>query len=163
MKQTQGQLSPIENAYTRLLGEMDSQVRLLLELESLGQKQRAAIECDEPETILEMLDERQRLIDSLTGLDREIASLRAIVESQGTRIVPSQREEISRRATTVSHTIRRVLVADAADAEVIERRRAQIAGELSGVSDSRRAAAAYHPGAGRTSGDSGAMFQDRSA
>jgi hypothetical protein len=162
---TQGQLRPIENAYPRLLGAMDSQVRLLFELESGRDEQRAAIEGDDPESMLAMFDERQKVIDALTALDRDIAGLRAQVESLGSAITQSQREEITRRAGSVAQSIRRVLAADAEDGEALERRRLEVSRELGNLSDTRRAAAAYGTfegdgslGAGRSPG---ARFQDR--
>lgn len=160
MPQTaQGQLRPIENAYPRLLSALDSQVRLLLELESGRDAQRAAIEDDDPASMLTMLDQRQKLIDSLTHLDRDIAALRTQVESQGHAITQNQRDEITRRAGNVAQSIRRVLIADAEDGEALERRRTRISKELDNLSDSRRAAAAY--GSGGSSRSPGARFQDR--
>jgi flagellar biosynthesis/type III secretory pathway chaperone len=162
----QGELRPIENAYSRLLEALDSQVRLLFELESKRDDQRAAIESDEPESMLALLDARQKLIDSLTALDRDIAVLRSQVESQGSRITPAQRDEITRRAGSVAQAIQRVLAADAQDGDAMERRRTAIASEIEGVADSRKAAAAYgHSGAGGAStiNNPGAMFQDRRA
>ena len=160
----EGELRPIENAYPRLLEALDSQVRLLFELESRRDGQRAAIENDEPESMLLLLDARQKLIDALTALDRDIAMLRAQVESQGSRITPAQRDEITRRAGSVAQAIRRVLAADAEDGDAMERRRTAIASELEGVADTRRAAAAYG-NSGASGADSmnnpGARFQDR--
>lgn len=157
----QGELRPTENALPRLLAAMDSQVRLLLELESMRLNQHAAIEEQEPASLLSLLEARQRLIDSLTTLDREIASLRGQVESQGSRISATQRDEISRRATSVAQAIQRILVGDAEDGEALERRRARVSEEMGGVSESRRAVSAYRPQPGSGDG-SGAMFQDRS-
>lgn len=152
---------PTEAALPCLISAMDAQVRLLLELESMRLSQRAAIEEDEPASLLTLLEARQRLIDSLTRLDREIAGLRGQVESQGSRVTATQREDISRRATVAAQAIQRILQSDADDGEVLERRRTQIASELSGVTESRRAVSAYRPSGAGQDGP-GAMFQDRS-
>ncbi len=153
---------PTEDPLPRLIDAMDAQVRLLLELESMRLNQRAAIEDDEPSRLLTLLEARQHVIDSLTNLDREIAGLRGQVESRGSRVSSTQRDEISRRATVVAQAIQRILLGDADDGEVLERRRTQIAGELSGLKESRRAVSAYRP-PGTAKDGPGAMFQDRSA
>lgn len=156
----QGELRPIDNAYPRLIEALDAQVRLLHELESTRDSQRAAIDHDEPDAMLEVLDVRQKLVEALTTLDREISALRSQVESQGTRITALQRDELARRAGVVAQAIQRVLLGDAEDGEALERRRVALKGEIEGVQDSRRAMNAYRPG---DAGDSGARFQDRRA
>lgn len=157
----QGRLRPIDDAYPKLLLALDSQVRLVLELESLGQSQRHAIEMDDAEATLTLVGGRQALIDQLTALDREAAVLRGDVEGQGPRVTAAQREEISRRAGAVARGIQRVMAADAVDSNALRRRRAEISSELSEVSGMRRAVSAYGGGVPGAAPEQGAMFQDR--
>ncbi len=130
---------------------------LCLELGSLSQTQSVMVEGGDSDGVLEVLGQRQQVIDRMSRLNEELAPLRDQRETLLTHLAQSEREAIRAAIHEIGELVESVRHRDEQDREVMVRRRAGIAGEISGVSRARGAVAAYSG----TRAPVPAKFQDR--
>lgn len=134
------------------------QVRLYTALDALGARQGALAREGDVDGLLELLAERQGLIDRLvrTGmeLDRGLSGWRDMVARLPDPVRASARDMVE----ALGDLVERVEQRDHELMGLLEARRASVARELEGVSRGRSAASAY-----ATEPRPAARFQDREA
>jgi hypothetical protein len=136
---------------------VDRQHELLLRLDEMSRRQMGLIEEDRAERLLELIGERQHVIDQLQKAAALLEPLRAEwSETVATLPGPAQ-ESVRRRLDTVSMLIDQINARDDEARRRLAQRRDEIAVELLNVGRGRGAVAAY-AGAGLSRG---ATFQDR--
>lgn len=141
----------------RMAGYIDDQHALCVELESLSRAQSALVEGGDTDGVLEVLGQRQIIIDRITRLNGELAPLREQRERLLAALGHAEREHVRGCIDEINAMVESVRTRDEQDREAMERRRSGIAGEISGVTRARGAVAAYS-GAKAVGG---ARFQDR--
>ena len=149
----------------RMARLVDDQHALCTELDGLSRSQSTLVESGDTDGVLEVLGQRQQLIDRISHLNEELAPLREQRDTLMAFLGEPDRERVRRRVEEIALTVERIRARDDHDREEMERRRTVIAGELSGLARARGAVAAYstgHPGgAGGGAHGPGPRFQDR--
>lgn len=138
---------------------LESQHRLHVELRDLSLRQSALIEAEETDELLTVLGERERIIGGIQGINDSLSGVRARWSEFIAGLDPDQKSRIAERVTAITTLIEAVAQRDREDRELLRGKCDRVAGELSGLDRSRRAAAAYGPGKGGSS----PLFQDREA
>lgn len=155
----QGETAAGGTAGGRIEALLGRQQALFDRLDALGQRQSELIEGDEADGLLELLSERQRLIDGIAEVSGLLEPFKSRWAAVMEELPGAQRERVRRRLDALAGLTARIAQRDEADRQNLERRRDAVAMELAQVSRGRGALAAY--GGGRPV--SGAKFQDREA
>ncbi len=146
----------------RLARVLDRQREVYERLESLSLSQAGLIQADETDRLLDVLGERQRLIEQLGALNEELAPFTERWGELAPRLSEPMREELRRRFDDVSRLVGSIAERDEADRCALEARRGAVGRELEMVSRGRGALSAYarSQGGGPESG-SNPRYQDR--
>lgn len=126
-----------------VLDLLREQFTMYRQLSALSERQRSLIRGDRPEQLLEVLSERQRLIDALTGLAERLRPMQAAWSSFRARLGEADAAEADRLVNGINELLEGVLEQDAADAEVLGVRKSEVASALGKVRQSRAAETAY--------------------
>ena len=136
---------------------LEMQRQLFERLGALGDRQGALIDSDDSAGLLELLAQRQRLVDGIGELNATLEPFRARWSAVLGSLPEAERERVNRRLDALSELAARIAERDEADRARLEKRRDAVATELTQVSRGRGAVAAYG------GGQAAARFQDREA
>lgn len=144
-----------QGLYARLCRVLDRQRELLDQLAEMSPRQQAAVEGEDPESLIRVLSSRQELIDELTGLEPEVVTLRR-EWAQRADADEVQRRAVAERFDATALLAARVTSADTRYLEELKRQRERLAGDLAAITRGQSANRAYEakPSA------PGARFQD---
>jgi len=131
-------------------GNVSELVRLLLDqrvqyrkLQSLTQRQKTLIVDDDPQALLGLLSERQRVVDELTSINTRLAPYRR----QWTRVYETldhaTRDEVKELLEESNALLSSIMSSDRDDVEMLRTRRQVAADSLSQTRVAGRAVAAY--------------------
>lgn len=137
---------------------LEEQEALFSQLDSLGEQQTRLVEADDAESLLTLLAERQRLIDSIAANNGSLAPYRMRWAAFLGELPEPERDRLRRRVDIVAELAGRIAVRDESHRALLETRRARVATELGQLGRARGAVAAYGQSAGPTP-----RFQDREA
>lgn len=137
---------------------LELQVGLFERLGSLSERQAALIDADDSTGLLELLAQRQRMVDGIAELNRTLEPFRARWSAVLASLPAPERERLNRRVDSLAELAGRIAERDEADRERLARRRDAVAADLGQISRGRGAVAAYGGGGGSAAG-----FQDREA
>jgi hypothetical protein len=132
-------------------GLLENQIQLLQELESVAAGLAGLIDAGDGDAMLGLIDQRQVLIDRLSGMQTESLAFRERYEASRT-----PHAEIASKSRMVSDLARRILAGDDRDRRALEARRDATGRELGELVAGRRAASAYSQRS-----EQGARFQDQ--
>lgn len=144
----------------RLVHLLTQQQLLYRQLLQLAQKQRSLVDGSDPEALLKLLAGRQRLIDRLMGLERELQPLRADWQKMASSLPVEQRRQAERLVNSVKEILSDILARDEQDSDSLASCQQEVAGQIAGASQGKRMNQAYaQAGAGSQSRyfDSGAV------
>lgn len=127
-----------------------------VELEDLLPRQAGLIETGDAEGLLQLLGERQAVIERLQKAGDGFEPFRSRWDELMTALGDRERDEMQTSLREVTDSMARLAERDAADRARLEELRRSIVEELSGVQRGRSAVAAYGGG-----GPNGPRFQDR--
>ena len=114
-----------------------SQQRLLYrQLKELAQKQSSLVDGNDPETLLRVLAGRQRLIDKLSAVDRELQPIRSDWQRLAVALPPEQREQ-------AQEILGEILASDAKDSEALQGYQAKVRREIQGATKGKQMNRAY--------------------
>ena len=141
----------------RMAALVHNQRELCVQLDSLSRAQSELVEGGDTDGVLEVLGKRQQIIDRMSRLNEDLAPLREQRETLMSMLGSGEREYVRACIDEINDLVECVRGRDEQDRQVMERRRAGIASEISGMTRARGAVAAYSgvraPG--------GPKFQDR--
>ena len=149
-------LGPSPSA-ARVLAEFRSLIQEYGVLDGLSRRQAGLIRVGDSESLLRLLDERERVIARLDQHSRRLSPVRSRWGTFTESLSESERGELRAVMDELTEIAGRIAHRDDADRSALEQRRGEIAREMGGVANSKRAMSAY------TQGTSGPNFQDRSA
>ena len=132
--------SPGANQLVALLGH---QRTLYRQLRVLADRQKALVVQDDPEALLALLGERQRLVDGLVGLNARLAPFRARWSQIYNGLDESRRKEVSLLLEEVNSSLGAILQSDRTDTATLTARQQDMAGQLATFNTGSRASAAY--------------------
>jgi hypothetical protein len=136
---------------------IDRQHELLQRLDEMSRRQMGLIEEDRAERLLDLIGERQHVIDQLQKAAVLLEPLRAAWSETVATLPGPVQESVRRRLDAVSMLIDQINARDEEARRRLAKRRDEIAVELMNVGRGRGAVAAY-AGTGLSRG---ASFQDR--
>lgn len=138
---------------------LDEQEALFVRLDALSKRQHDLVDGEHTDELLRLLAERQSVIESIGGIARELAPVRAVWDAVLAEAKPEQRDRLSGQIERLTDLASGVAARDDADRKLMEQRRDALAGELAGTGRARGAVQAYQ----NKGSLAGARFQDREA
>lgn len=127
----------------RLMRILGRQRDLYIELQRLGARQSAAVADDDSDTLLDVLAQKQGIIDELTSLNHEVTPFVHRWNEISTVLTEKQREELRLRFDEVGRLVDDIQARDLADRKSLEARRESVGAELHALTRARGAATAY--------------------
>lgn len=152
----------------RLRRLIDDQTDLALSLDHLSSIQTDAVGRGDVTTTLDVLTQREPLVERMTAISRELEPFLSEPAGAGgsggtvspaSRLQGELRSDLERRLARLTDVMKRVNERDRADRARLESLRQHVADELASVATSKGAMSAY----GSPSGVHNPAFQDRSA
>ena len=128
---------------SKLIHMLSQQQLLYRQLRDLAAKQSTLVEGGDPEMILRILAGRQRLIDRLTALNRELEPIRTDWQNVMDSLPTSQRQEAQSLVASVQEILGEILASDERDTKTLQSQQQKIAGEIKGASVGKRVNRAY--------------------
>jgi len=148
-----GQLAQGEQAVELL----ERQLAVYQELEELSRRQIDLIEADDTDGLLSLLAAREVVLERLMAISAELAPLKADWPQLTAGLSESARQRCRSAIDEIAQVAETLAQRDAHDRQALERRRADVASELAGLSAGRGALTAYGPG------QQAPRYQDREA
>lgn len=128
---------------TALVQLLEHQRVLYRRLRLLAERQRTLVVADESNSLLELLGERQRLVDGLVQLTSQMAPYR----TRWTQLYQEMEETARRQVTSlleeVNGSLSSILSSDSNDTATLMARRDSVGQQLGVLGESARAGAAY--------------------
>lgn len=128
---------------TRVIELLRHQRTLYRKLRSLADRQKSLIVSDDASALIQLLAERQRLVDGLVQLNVKMAPFREKWTEFYQGLSEPQRVEVSALLEEVNASLGAILRDDARDTAMMTARREHMAKELGEIDGSRKAHAAY--------------------
>lgn len=122
---------------------LQAQVALYEKLKELAERQRLLISHGQSEALLEILGERQRLVDGLSEINRTMSSVRKDWESIKSRMTQQQRTDAETLVQRVGESLQEIMASDEADSRALNSRRDQVGQSLATLRTKEMAASAY--------------------
>ena len=132
-----------ESCYTEYVSLLASQRALIGELDALSQRQSALIDGEDMEPLLELLDERQRVIDRVMPVSRTLDELRWRWRTLRAALPESQRSQVQHAEDALLGLFTQVARRDERDQARLKSRLDSAGAQLAGLAASRRATGAY--------------------
>jgi hypothetical protein len=137
------QLDPTSTA-DRLIGLLEHQQELVEQLDGLAERQRALIETDEPDALLELLGRRQKIVDQLVaGQDTLTRLAEALQAGAGGDVGPGLRRRIGSLIDDIAARLSGITQRDDQDRASLQQGRDRAAEALSEFRTARQAHQAY--------------------
>ena len=121
-----------------------TQQRLMYQqLRELAQKQTLLVDGSDPEMLLRVLAGRQRIIDRLGGIDRELKPIRAQWQEIAKRLPDTQREQAQQLVEEVQAILNEILIRDEKDTKALSNQHQQVASKIRNTTTGKRMHQAY--------------------
>lgn len=112
-------------------------------LRALSERQRSLISGDRPEMLLNILQDRQKLVTSLVAINEQLAPFRRDWDAFLAGLSPETRSTAGALLEEVNELLAVILKADEEDGRMLKARQQNVAQSLSRLSGNRAAHAAY--------------------
>lgn len=142
----------VERIRTELMRLLSHQRTLYRRLRLLADRQSALVLGDESGLLLELLAERQRLIDGLTGLNTKLSPYRAFWTEVYNVLDVETRRQIAEILEEANATLGAILKHDGQDCGRLSAKREETAARMAEVETGSRVCAAYSSVAGASGG-----------
>jgi hypothetical protein len=133
---------------SRLIHLLTQQRLLYRQLQQLAAKQSELVDGNDPEMLLRLLGGRQRLIDRLAGIDRELEPIRRDWQEVAQALPAAQRDEALGLVASVQEILGEILARDERDTRTLQGQQQRVAGEIRGATTGKRMNQAYAQSAG---------------
>lgn len=141
--QNQAQTTADQKSAQHVVALLSEQRELYLQLSRLADQQRGMITGNEPERLLTILAERQRLIDRLTVTGRELKPYQANWRQLRDTLPGDQAKRIDALVAEVNSLLSAILKKDEADTALLSARKSEAGRALGTLHVGKRAGAAY--------------------
>lgn len=126
-----------------LIGLLSEQCGLYEQLAGLSESQRALITGDEPQRLLALLGQRQRLLDQADQLAARMRPYQKSWPDLRSRVGPEEAEQVDRLLDRMNVLLAGILEKDKADAQLLAARKSATGQEMAAIKAGRLAGAAY--------------------
>ena len=145
-------LTEAKDGGVHLIDWLTQQRLLYRQLRELAQKQSSLVDGSNPEMLLRVLAGRQRIIDRLGAIDRELKPIREQWQHIAKTLPALQRQEAQQLIEEVQEILGEILARDEKDSHVLSSRQQQVASEIRTTTTGKRMHQAY--GQNKASGQS---------
>lgn len=135
-----------------LIDLLGQQHLLYRQLKDLASRQRQLVDGRQPEMLLKVLAGRQRLIDRLVLLDRQLRPLRQQWDQMMEQLPTEQRDRAGELLGEIKGMLADILDSDRQDSDRLSDQRGTVQKELGGAARGRQANRAYAQTAGAGAG-----------
>lgn len=132
-----------DNQVGELVQLLEHQRVLFARLRSLADRQKALVIQDDPQPLLALLSERQRLVDGLVGLNARLAPYRSQWTSIYSGLDESRRRHVAELLEESNSALSSILQSDTRDTETLQARRHDMVNRIDALDNHARAATAY--------------------
>lgn len=133
----------VKDVGSKLIHLLNQQRLLYCQLKELAQKQSSLVDGHDPEMLLRILAGRQRLIDRLAMIDRELAPIRSDWQRIAESLPVGQRKEAQELVAGVQAILGEILASDQQDAQAMSQQQQRVADELQTTVRGKRVNQAY--------------------
>jgi hypothetical protein len=126
-----------------LIAMLSEQRDLYRRLSNLADRQRGLITGDDPERLLEVLAERQKLIDRLMASARELAPYQENWTAVRGSLSSPEEERVDQIVSEMQGLLSGILETDQADADLLSARKGTTARAIESLKTGRQAGSAY--------------------
>jgi len=133
----------------RVIAMFTRQRDLYRQLRALADRQRALVTSSEPEALLGLLAQRQKIVSQLSTLNEQVKSARERWSHIYAAMDAARRRQADSLLGEVQTTLADILAGDERDARLLSARMADVKQQSASLAESRRAHAAYGVGSGR--------------
>lgn len=134
----------------KLLSLMRMQRDLYRRLTELADQQRSLITGNQPSQLLEVLGDRQRLIDRLGTIAEQVKVLQGDWPALRSGMDAAMGEEVDQLIAEINQLLASILERDRADADLLSARRSETASAVKQAKANKAAGAAYAAAVGST-------------
>jgi len=132
----------------RVIALFTQQRDLYRQLQALAGRQRALVTSSEPEALLGLLAERQKIVSRLSALNEDVRAVRTRWPDICRTMDPARRRTADSLLGEVQAALADILAGDERDARLLSARMADVRQQSTALTESRRAHAAYGSGSG---------------
>lgn len=136
-------MSDSASSQRELLTLLVEQRDLYQRLRDLSQRQRSLVSENRPESLLNILSDRQQLIQALAKINHRLSGYRSNWEDCYARLTPEAQRQASALLEQINLALAEILKADREDTEILSARRFAVSQELSQVGRQQAAGQAY--------------------
>jgi len=138
-------LTEAKDVGAHLIHLLTQQRLLYRQLRELAQKQTSLVDGSNPEMLLRVLAGRQRIIDRLGMIDRELKPIREQWQQLAKTLPALQRQEAQQLIEEVQQILGEIIARDEKDSHVLSSRHQQVAAEIRTTTIGKRMHQAYGP------------------
>lgn len=128
---------------SKVIQLLDQQHLLYQQLNELARKQTDMVAGGDSEMLLRILAGRQRLIDRITQIDRELEPYRAEWARISESMAPAERQKAQELVADVQKLLGEILDRDKRDTEMLSGQKQQVSSQIQSASVGRRMNKAY--------------------
>ncbi len=149
-------LTEAKDVGAHLIHLLTQQRLLYRQLRELAQKQSSLVDGSNPEILLRVLAGRQRIIDQLEVIDRELKPIRAQWQHIAKTLPPLQRQEAQQLVEEVQEILGEIIARDEKDTQTLSSQHQRVAAEIRSTTTGKRMHQAY----GQTKGSRQSKYLD---
>ncbi len=150
MSQVTSETPNVEERGAKLVELLQQQRDCYRNLKELSDRQRRLITDEDPEALLKLLAERQRLVDQLTQLNKALQPFRQEWASTYTQMTADRRGHVQEVLDDINTLLGSILLIDAEDSRLLSARKETVRSELQRTAAGRTVNAAYAAQAGQS-------------
>ena len=145
-------LTEAKDVGAHLIHLLTQQRLLYRQLRELAQKQSSLVDGSNPEMLLRVLAGRQRIIDRLGAIDRDLKPIRVQWQQIAKTLPPSQRQEAQQLVEEVQEILGEIIARDEKDTQTLSSQHQRVAADIRSTTTGKRMHQAY--GQNKISGQS---------
>ena len=138
-----------KNIGSDLIKHLTQQRMLYLQLKELAQKQHSLVDGSNPEMLLKVLAGRQRLIDRLTTINRQLKPIRDEWQKVAQKMPQTQRQQAQELVKSVQDILGDIIEGDAQDTKSLQQQKHEIGNEIRSTTVGKHMHQAYAQNAAR--------------
>ncbi len=131
-----------------LLDLLTRQHDIYRELRDLASRQRSTIAAEDPTALLDILSQRQALIDQLTEINQRLEPVRADWKRIEQMLTTSQRQRAGKLVEQVGDLLQEILTSDEADTKLLSARKEMTGRQIRTQAAGAQVQAAYQKASG---------------
>ncbi|MFH1419594.1 MAG: hypothetical protein ABII12_15060 [Planctomycetota bacterium] len=134
---------PSQPGASQLVELLERQRSLYHRLRTLAERQKSLVVCEDVQPLLRLLADRQRLVDELMELNKEMSEFRRNWSSIYGSLDGASRKRVARLLEEANSALGLILRSDSRDTATLSAKRQDVATRLASIDSGSRVSAAY--------------------